>query len=114
MSLYPRVAAVVSAAVLLAWANPVSAQDPNDLLPEAPAKAVILRACTSCHQPTVIVAKPHTADEWDEIVGKMIGRGAELTDAEQDQVIGYLAKNFGPKAPAAPASTPAPGGAVAR
>ena len=108
ISLSLRVAAAL-AAVLVAFAAPTLAQDPNDLLPEAPAKAVILRACTSCHQPTVIVAKPHTADEWDDVVGKMIARGAELTDAEQDQVIAYLAKNFGPKTPAAPASPPSPG-----
>jgi hypothetical protein len=110
MALPPRAPVVLTAAILFAIAATAFAQGPDNILPEAPAKAVILRACTSCHQPTVIVAKPHTADEWDEIVGKMIGRGAELTDAEQDQVISYFAKNFGPKAPGSPASTPAPGG----
>ena len=112
MALPLRAALVLTAALLLVVAAPASAQDPNGVLPEAPAKAVILRACTGCHQPTVIVAKSHTADEWDEIVGKMIGRGAELTDAEQDQIIAYLAKNFAPQAPTSPAPTSTPGGAV--
>jgi hypothetical protein len=107
-------AGLTTAAILATIGAPALAQDPNDVLPAAPARAIVLRACTSCHQPTVIVSKPHTADEWDEIVGKMIGRGAELTDAEQDQVIAYLAQNFGPKAPGAPASAPAPGGGASR
>jgi hypothetical protein len=109
-------AGLTTAAILVAIGSPALAQEPTDVLPEAPAKAIVLRACTSCHQPTVIVSKPHTADEWDEIIGKMMARGAELTDAEQDQVIAYLAQNFGPRAPGSPAAAPAPapGGAASR
>jgi len=107
-----RTPTLLSVAILGAAVAPAFAQSPNDILPEAPAKAVILRACVSCHQPAVILAKTHTADEWDEIVGKMIGRGAELTDAEQDQVIAYLAQHFGPKA-SGPVP-PAPGGGASR
>lgn len=91
-------------ALALAFAPTAFAEDTNTLLPEAPAKAVVVRACTSCHQSAVLVAKPHTADEWDEIIGKMVDRGAQLTDAEEDQVLAYLAKNFGPTAAAAPSS----------
>ena len=93
-------AGLLCAGAVAAWA------DPNDVLPEAPAKAVVVRACSSCHQPAVIVAKPHTGAEWDELVGKMIDRGAQLTDAEQDQVIAYLTKFFAPP----PAVAPAPSG----
>lgn len=114
MTLTLRGTVALAAAILVVVAAPAFAQDPKEVLPEAPGKAVILRVCTGCHQPSVIVAKPHTADEWDEIVGKMIGRGAELTDAEQDQVISYLAQNFGARLPGSPASTPAPGGAASR
>lgn len=98
----PRAILALSTAILVACVPKAFAQSPDDALPEGPAKAIVLRACTGCHQPTVIVSKPHSADEWDDIVGKMIGRGAQLTDAEQDEVITYLAQNFGPK-PAAQA-----------
>lgn len=75
---------------------------PNDVLPESPAKAVVVRACTSCHQAPMVVAKRRTADQWDEVIGKMIDRGARMTEAEQDQVYDYLVRYFGP-ANAAPA-----------
>ncbi len=112
MTLPPRATVVFAGAFLIAAGVPAFAQDPYAALPEAPAKAVIVRACSSCHQPTVVVARSHTAGEWDEIVGKMIGLGAELTDAEQDQVISYLSQNFGPKGPST--STAAPGAAPSR
>ena len=37
-----------------------------------------------------------------KVIGKMVDRGAALTDAEQDQVYDYLVKNFGPEASPAP------------
>ncbi len=79
------------------------AADPNDILPEGPAKVVILRECTSCHEGSYVVAKPRTKSEWDEVVGSMMSRGANLSEDEQDKVIAYLSDNFGPTA-----STPKP------
>lgn len=69
---------------------------PNDVLPEGPGKALIVRACTNCHQAPMVIAKRRTADQWDEVIGKMVDRGARLTEAEQDQVYDYLTRNFGP------------------
>lgn len=55
-----------------------------------------MRACAACHAPEIVVAKRHTADEWDEIIAKMVDRGAAATDAEQEQILEYLTKFFGP------------------
>lgn len=85
----------VSALAALVLAAAGAAAGPNDVLPEAPAKAVVVRACTGCHQAAQIVAKRLTADEWDAMLGKMVDRGARLTDAEQDEVYDYLVKYFG-------------------
>ena len=85
------------AALLAMAAASAAAQSPNDPLPEGQGKGLVLRACSSCHQPAMIVSKRRTAQEWDEVIGKMVGRGAQLTDAEQDQVYAYLLQNFGPK-----------------
>lgn len=99
--------AVALAAALVA---PAVAQGPNDILPDDPAKTLVVGACTSCHEATVIVSKSHTADEWDALIGKMVDRGAQLTDAEQEQVYAYLVKNFGVKpAPPTPPAAPSPG-----
>jgi hypothetical protein len=86
----------IGLAAMLAVAASAVAAGPNDILPEAPAKALVVRACTGCHQASQVVAKRLTADEWDIMLGKMVDRGARLTDAEQDQVYDYLVKYFGP------------------
>jgi hypothetical protein len=44
----------------------------------------------------MVVAKRHTADEWDEIIAKMVDRGAVANEEEQQQILEYLAKFFGP------------------
>jgi Quinohemoprotein amine dehydrogenase A, alpha subunit, haem binding len=108
-----RIHAVFAAIVFgIAAGGLAAAASPNDVLPEAPGKEIVVRACTSCHQAPQIVAKRHTPEEWDELVGKMIARGAAVDDAEEDVVINYLTKYFGPgesAAPIAPASPdPAP------
>jgi competence ComEA-like helix-hairpin-helix protein len=69
------------------------------LLPEGPGKAVVLKACLSCHSVKPIVAKPgRSEDDWADVVSKMVGRGAILSDDDADLVIQYLAANFGPDA----------------
>ena len=79
----------------LACARVAVAAGPNDVLPEAPGKALVVKACTSCHQAPQIVTKRYTADEWDELLAKMVARGAPLTESEQDQVFDYLIAQFG-------------------
>ena len=93
---------------ILASARPALAQGPNDILPEAPAKALVVRACTACHQAPQVVAKRRAPEDWDAMLGKMLDRGAQLTEAEQDQVYEYLVKYFG--AEGAPVGAEAPKG----
>jgi hypothetical protein len=101
-----RRAALAVSLAAFASALPAAAEGPDDILPEAPAKVLVVRACTSCHQAPQIVAKRRTADDWDVMLGKMVDRGARLTEAEQDQVYDYLVTYFGPEPP--PPATPAP------
>jgi len=44
----------------------------------------------------MVVAKRHTAEEWDDIIAKMVDRGAVASDEEQQQILEYLVKFFGP------------------
>ena len=89
-----------SAALWLGVRAPKAAPG-EDVLPDAPAKAVVLRACANCHQPAEIVAKRRTAEDWDAVIAKMVGRGAQLSEAEEEQVYTYLVANFGPEKPGA-------------
>jgi hypothetical protein len=43
----------------------------------------------------MVTAKRHTADEWDEIIAKMVDHGARATEAEQDEILAYLVRFYG-------------------
>ncbi len=96
------------AALWLSTAVSALAQGPNDVLPEGPAKPVVVRACTTCHEAAQIVYKPRTPDDWTDLIGTMVDRGAQLTPEEQDAVFAYLVKNFG-KPPLVPSDSGAKG-----
>jgi hypothetical protein len=94
----PRIRLVAaSASLCLGLAASAHAQNPNDGLPEGPGKELILRSCTMCHSAAQIVYKPRAPDDWTDLIGKMVDRGAALTPEEQDAVYAYLVKNFGAK-----------------
>ncbi len=57
-------------------------------------KAIVERACQSCHDLGTITQARHTAKEWPGVVVRMRGNGADLTDAELKQVQDYLVKTY--------------------
>jgi cytochrome c5 len=52
--------------------------------------------CTVCHDLSRVTRNKLSADQWNQVVSKMVGNGAKLTSAEQQTVIDYLAKTYGP------------------
>lgn len=77
-------------------------------LPDGPGKALVERMCKKCHTLDTITRARLTPERWSEVVDDMISRGAEGSDEEFDQVVEYLAKNFGRnKASASDAKTAA-------
>jgi quinoprotein glucose dehydrogenase len=77
------------------WLRAAASTTPVSL-PADSGKALMERMCTRCHGLENIVASRRTAIEWGNVVDDMVSRGAQGTDAEIDQVIQYLTKNFGP------------------
>jgi competence ComEA-like helix-hairpin-helix protein len=67
-------------------------------LPDGPGKAVVERMCTPCHGLENVVTARMSKDRWGNIVDDMVSRGATGTDEDIDQVINYLAANFGKSA----------------
>jgi cytochrome c5 len=102
--------ATLAAISTLAAGVGAQAQD----LPEGQGKALVQSACTQCHGIDLIVAHPRSREDWTEVVSRMIGNGAELSDDDYNQVIQYLAINLGPANRSAPAkslsTSAAPGG----
>jgi mono/diheme cytochrome c family protein len=81
------------AALGLATATPVNAQGP---LPQGEGRDLVAVACTQCHALAPILAGREGPAGWKRHVHNMVLRGAQLTSAEADTVIRYLAAHFGP------------------
>jgi hypothetical protein len=69
--------------------------------PDGPGKEVFLKVCTRCHEASNSTKLRLTKRQWQGKVYAQADRGAEATGEELDQIVDYLARNFGP----------APGGA---
>jgi cytochrome c5 len=73
----------------------------NPSLPEGPGKKTLESACSACHALDVVTSKKWDHAEWQEVVTqknkKMLN--ARLTQEETADVVGYLARHFGPKDP---------------
>ena len=65
-------------------------------LPPGPGKAVADRACLNCHAADMLRQQRLTQTQWGNELTKMAGWGSELKESEKDELLRYLAKNFGP------------------
>lgn len=59
-------------------------------LPDGPGKATMVRICSSCHGPEIVLGKKLTRDGWSQIVMNMVQRGAQGTDDEFADIVDYL------------------------
>jgi putative heme-binding domain-containing protein len=74
-------------------------------LPEGKGKADFQRICSSCHSVSMATTQRMTQAEWMGVVNDMVSRGAQGTQDELNNVVTYLAANYGKdKAPAANAA----------
>jgi mono/diheme cytochrome c family protein len=76
-------------------------------LPEGEGKAIATENCQACHKLTNLTKAHKSLDDWKDTVQLMMDRGANVPSEKVDTLVQYLAKNFGPKDPSAPAP-PAP------
>jgi competence protein ComEA len=65
-----------------------------DKLPEAPGKPVVITACTSCHDTSIMTDAPRTIAGWIDVMYLMKDFGAMLTEAESKTVTDYLVTNL--------------------
>ncbi len=65
---------------------------------EAPAaldgKSLLEKRCTKCHDLGRVERAKKTEEEWKATVERMVGKGAQLDEAEQELVIKYLAETY--------------------
>jgi len=65
-------------------------------LPPGPGKATADTGCLKCHSADVLRQQRLNEKQWGASVTKMVGWGADVPDPKRDELIAYLAKNFGP------------------
>jgi mono/diheme cytochrome c family protein len=93
-----RLAAPALALLMMPFATsaaPPAATDGTSLLPAGPYRELVVRTCANCHSIDLVVAKRRTREQWDQLIGVMVDRGAQATDEELDQILQYLAGHFG-------------------
>ena len=52
--------------------------------------------CNRCHSLDRVTSAHKTADQWKTTVTRMLSNGAQLTPDEENVLIAYLAKTYGP------------------
>jgi cytochrome c5 len=59
-------------------------------------QALLNDRCTKCHSLERVTSAHKSADQWSQTVTRMVSKGAILTTAEQQVLVDYLAKTYGP------------------
>jgi competence protein ComEA len=63
-------------------------------LPEGAGKELVEVICTSCHSTERIAGKRWTRPQWQDKVLEMLQEEPDVTQAERDRIVDYLAKSF--------------------
>ncbi len=69
-------------------------QQPTPAAPTVEGRELLESRCVTCHSLDKVTTHTGTAEEWDVIVTRMVNRGADLTDAEKNILIQYLADTY--------------------
>jgi hypothetical protein len=62
---------------------------------ELPGEDLVAQRCSNCHDLTNIYVRRASVAEWHEIVERMVNYGVQLTDAETETIVSYLAESYG-------------------
>jgi competence ComEA-like helix-hairpin-helix protein len=60
-----------------------------------PATGLFTRMCNECHDASRITAMRRSRTEWEEVLNKMVEKGAIGTEQEFETVYEYLLRNYG-------------------
>lgn len=91
-------ACALAASTLFAAAPAHQAAAPPQSPPAAaddPAAPVFTETCGKCHDAARIVAMRRTSAEWEDIIKKMIEKGAPGTEKDFETVFDYLLRHYG-------------------
>ena len=85
----------VSALLIVAVA---ASQPPSDDLtstfPQGRGRDTMIRVCSGCHGAESAVAQYRSHEDWVKTLDEMATNGAQASDAEWDEILVYIDKNF--------------------
>src|SRR6202000_518068 len=64
-------------------------------LPDGPGKAETEKVCSQCHELARSISLRQDRAGWETTVNKMVGLGANASDADVQKITDYLAAHFG-------------------
>lgn len=65
-------------------------------LPDGEGKQLVMMTCVQCHNLRYVTAQRKTVEGWKHTVQDMVARGTQLTVAESEVMVSYLAQHFAP------------------
>jgi mono/diheme cytochrome c family protein len=92
----PTAAATTAATTAATKSGDKPKLDMDVLFPPGEGRQLTLDHCMSCHSMAPILVAQKTAGEWKQLGFVHRDKVPALGDAEYDQLIEYLIKNFGP------------------
>ncbi len=81
--------------------SPGATTDHSPLHPEFPpgdGREAVLRVCSKCHSPNIILAYGQNRGGWESTITKMARLGAKGTDDDYSDIADYLTAHFPPSA----------------
>lgn len=90
----PLPVTLLGAVVLATMPGGGQAQDAPSFAPGAGVDMVRSR-CSACHAATMITTRRLSARQWGAVVDQMIAKGAQVSDADYDVIVAYLAQTYG-------------------
>jgi hypothetical protein len=95
-SILAAAAGLLAASLVLSGGAASQPRVASGAFPPGPGQRQVQAACGGCHAASVITGKHYPAARWEQVVDRMVDRGARVGDADFDLVVAYLARNFGP------------------
>jgi len=71
-------------------------EPPTEPSPAGDGAVLLEERCTVCHGLDRTTSARKTREEWEQTVVRMVGKGAELNEEEQEILIAYLTETYGP------------------
>jgi mono/diheme cytochrome c family protein len=79
---------------------------PAESAPTDPGVALIQGRCAMCHSADFVLQARKPKAAWRDLINEMVAKGAQVSDAEADQIQAYLEKNQSVPPPPEPAGAP--------